>query len=429
MKVKLILTNVGNNNNKFWYGEAHSDGTYHAHWGRVGAKGQEQTKSFGSQYAAESYLRKKQSEKEAKGYREVAVVENGAEVSPKSVEASKLSDIAKSQIKTNDSLVTKLIEYFTTVNAHQITKATGGKVTYNADTGLFQTPLGIVTQDGIDKANSVLSRIGSLVAASDFGYDMERLTNDYLMLIPHDYGMRRISPSTIFGTLAKVQKEQSIVDSLQASLLQVQTQPKPVQDKTDNEPMEKVFDVQLDVVTDPAIIQRIVKFYEGSKNSQHTSYNLKVKKVYAVIIKGEREAFEKKGKAIGNVMELWHGTRASNVLSILKQGLVIPPAHSSHCTGRMYGNGLYFSDQSTKSLNYSQGYWSGGARDNNCFMFLADVAMGKWYTPSSGWSRTSLPAGYDSTFAKAGQSGVRNNEMIVYRLFQASLKFLVEFSN
>ena len=60
-------------------------------------------------------------------------------------------------------------------------------------------------------------------------------------------------------------------------------------------------------------------------------------------------------------------------------------------------------------------------------MFLADVAMGNAYTPTSA-SRHSLPrSGFDSTFAKAGDSGVQNNEMIVYRTSQANLRYLVEF--
>ena len=91
----------------------------------------------------------------------------------------------------------------------------------------------------------------------------------------------------------------------------------------------------------------------------------------------------------------------------------------------MFGPGAYFSDQSTKSLNYAYGYW-GGSADNNCFMFLADVAMGKAYTPSS-WGSGFPKRGYDSTFAKAGKSGVRNNEMIVYKTNQANLKYLIEF--
>ena len=41
----------------------------------------------------------------------------------------------------------------------------------------------------------------------------------------------------------------------------------------------------------------------------------------------------------------------------------VPPANASHCTGRMFGNGVYFSDQSTKALNYAYGYWGGGDRD------------------------------------------------------------------
>ena len=132
------------------------------------------------------------------------------------------------------------------------------------------------------------------------------------------------------------------------------------------------------------------------------------------------------GKKVGNIRELWHGTQASNVLSILAKGMMIPPSSSSHCTGRMYGDGLYFSDQSTKSLNYAAGYW-GGSSSSTCFMFLADVAMGKEYLPRMAFGG-SCPQGYNSTFARAGQSGVMNNEMIVYRTNQANITRLVEFS-
>jgi poly [ADP-ribose] polymerase len=139
-----------------------------------------------------------------------------------------------------------------------------------------------------------------------------------------------------------------------------------------------------------------------------------------------QEGWKKSGQKVGNVVELWHGTKASNLLSILKCGLIIPPSNASFCTGRMFGNGIYFSDQSTKSLNYAYGYWS-GRTDNNCFMFLADVAMGKHYVPKSAGEHLPKP-GYDSTYAKAGVSGVINNEMIVYKTYQVNLRFLVEFA-
>ena len=92
----------------------------------------------------------------------------------------------------------------------------------------------------------------------------------------------------------------------------------------------------------------------------------------------------------------------------------------------MFGNGVYFSDQSTKSLNYAYGYWDRGGKDKHCFMFLFDVIMGKAYKPDR-YGRSGLPkAGYDSTFAEAGTS-VMNNEMIVYDVAQCRPKYLVEF--
>ena len=113
---------------------------------------------------------------------------------------------------------------------------------------------------------------------------------------------------------------------------------------------------------------------------------------------------------------------------LLKSGLIVPKAGGSvQITGRMFGDGVYFSDQSTKSLNYSYGFWDGKSRDNNCFMFLADVAMGKYHIPGGGYGMRSIPSGHDSCYAKAGTGGVRNNEMIVYRTSQANLRYLVEF--
>jgi len=112
-------------------------------------------------------------------------------------------------------------------------------------------------------------------------------------------------------------------------------------------------------------------------------------------------------------------------LSILKGGLVIPPSSSSHVTGRMFYNGIYFSDQSTKALNYATSFW-GSSDIGRYFMFMADVSMGKYYVPSG--PRSCLPpAGYDSYFAQGRKSGVQNNEMIVFKTSQVNLRYLVEF--
>ena len=138
-----------------------------------------------------------------------------------------------------------------------------------------------------------------------------------------------------------------------------------------------------------------------------------------------KAAFEAYGAKLTDIRQLWHGTKASNLLSILRQGLIIPSSGSSHCTGRMYGDGVYASSVSTKALNYATNFWGSGGDTSRTFMFLVDMAMGKVYTTDSGWKSHPV-SGYDSTWAKAGYA-LRNDEMIVYRLDQTNLVFLVEF--
>lgn len=431
-KVNLIKSDVGNNNNKFWRGTLFDNGDVLCEWGRVGDSGQ--SKTFPG--AGQSFLEKKVSEKKRDGrngeiaYREIELIDGGPAPSKQptvaSVQKHELKDIAKKQIKYSNPTVAKLIEYFTDVNAHQITQATGGKITYNYDSGMFQTPLGLVTQSNIDEANKILDKVGDLVVARKFDSSLNSLTNDYMMLVPQDIGHRRLVPSDFWSDLSKVQNQKGILDALQASLVTATKAPVKAATTT-SAPVEQVFDVQIDLVEDGKVIDRLRKLYEKTRQSMHACYGLNVRKVYTVAINTVNQAFEKDGATMTNVWDLWHGTRSSNVLSILKGGLVIPPQSSPHVCGRMFGNGIYASDQSTKALNYAYGYWGGGAKDKNCFMFLLKMAMGKFFVPTGPFSGNARP-GYDSTFAKGNQSGVANNEMIVYRTSQVKLDYLVEFS-
>ena len=435
-EAKYIKSDLRKNNNKFWYISEFDDSTVETHWGRVGDDGQRKSKSFSSQGAAKDFFDSKCREKVRSGrngeiaYRPLNVIEGDGAIVQSKVQSpvqSRLKEIAKKQIRTNNPIVTKLIEYLTKVNAHTIKVATGGQITYNDTTGLFATPLGIVTQDNLDDANALLIEIGDLVAAHSYSEKLKNQTNDFLMLIPQDIGRKRLDISTFWSSLQDVQKQKSIVDALQASLSSATAPKTGTATKRVDAPEDKIFDVQLHLCESSREIDRIKNKFASTKQSIHSSNHLRVKTVYTVEIATMKNSFDSGGTPIGNVKELWHGTRACNLLSILRGGLIIPPASSSNVTGRMYGDGLYFSDQSTKSLNYAYGYWGGGSKDNNCFMFLADVAMGKEYVPQSSYERFPR-AGYDSTFAQAHKSGVHNNEMIVYKICQANLTRLIEFA-
>jgi predicted DNA-binding WGR domain protein len=70
-KEEKIVVQQGAGHNKFWaawYDDATNQ--VYIRWGRLGTKGQSQTKSFGSSYAAANFIDGKYHEKRRKGYRE-----------------------------------------------------------------------------------------------------------------------------------------------------------------------------------------------------------------------------------------------------------------------------------------------------------------------------------------------------------------------
>jgi poly [ADP-ribose] polymerase len=419
---RLIFSDVVENNNKFWTAEMREDYSVYVAWGRVGDVGQNQTKSFPSQSAAERFFESKKREKLNKGYTEQKTLETGTTVTTKPASAN-LAEVARKQIVTNNPITEKLVVYLAQVNAHSILEST--TMTFDVSTGLFSTPLGIVTKDGIDEARALLVQIGDFVSRQDFRNPaFPPILSHYLRIIPQKTS-RRLSPETLYPDLDSVQKQNSVLDSLEGSLEIALKQPAKQDGKTVDTP--QLFAVKLHLVEDGREIDRIRKKYKQTLSGMHACAHLDVKQVYNVEIDHMSKAYKEKGAKLGNEQELWHGTRAGNLLSMMKSGFVIPPSNASHCTGRMFGNGVYFSDQSTKSLNYAYGYWGGGGRDNNCFMLLNRVAMGKAFTPSGPSSNLPKP-GYDSTFAVGGKSGVANNEMIVYRTNQIEPTHLIEFS-
>lgn len=413
----LVKTDVKENNNKFWEGVLFDNNDVRCRWGRVGTDGQEKTFPGAGQRFLDSKIR----EKEKKGYKEVQGVNTPSGAI--AVAGSHLKNVAKKQIKSSGCKVTDgLIDYLVKVNRHEIKTASGGKLSVN-DEGLIKTDVGVVvTQDTLDRARTLLVALSNCLQKGDWDSEVFVTSlNDYLMAIPQKVGSKRGWEKAFLKNLDDVQRQGSLIDSMEATLKAYASAP-----VDSSQPEEKVFDVELDLIDDQVEIKRIDKLYRSTLQARHACAHLKVKNVYRITIQSMLAAFKERGAKLHPIWELWHGTRASNLLSILKGGLVIPPANAAHVTGRLFGNGIYFSDQSTKSLNYAYGYWDQGQKDNNCFMLLADVAMGNQFIPKGGI--TGIPKGYDSCYAKANVSGVINNEMIVYDISQCNLTRLVEFS-
>lgn len=170
-----------------------------------------------------------------------------------------------------------------------------------------------------------------------------------------------------------------------------------------------------------------VEAYMQESRSRHHSWRCSVVNVWRVSVRGQKDKHVPVMQGIGNIQPLFHGSGPQNILGICKSGLLMRPP-GVYITGSMFGNGLYFANQSSKSEQYAFGRYGGGSgRGDSYFMFVADVALGKIKKyPSAQTSLTRAPAGFDSVQGEKGYSLV-HDEFIVYDIKQHVLQYLVEF--
>lgn len=453
--INLVMTDARNNNNKFYEMKMLPDGSVTATYGRVGASGTTVNVGHGI-----VIMRRKAHEKYRKGY--LPFYGANKDDSGQSIANSiNLVDVAikdmipKKTTKTNHEILTQLITLLVKQNQHQIANFSGGQVTID-DSGLVKTAVGVVSMESVQKARAILLDIQKIITKGQSTESSEYidLINQYLMLIPQKVPSSRGWHSGFFKVTTTFEKQFDFLDQLEASIARYNDLIKLEKEKSDDDrkaskSKKKVFNTKISVVEDENILKHIQEFFKRSSNSSHSSSKLKLKRVYAIQQSlPTNKKFDEYVKSKGNVQEYWHGTRVFNILSILQNGLVIPKSNSFNVTGRMFGDGVYFSDQSTKSLNYSYGYWS-NSKDNHCFMFLADVVMGKTFLASHKQAKEDLAnkkikapvypvKGYDSVIATGGVKNVihdgsiaslSNAEMIVFDLNQIKIQYLCEFTD
>lgn len=467
---KFIAVDPVANNNKYWNYTVLDDGTVRYNWGRVG--GSDATKTFPLTISTLSFpfdmkviydesqlknLKKRVNSSERDflskvyekthkkapepSYTEITIV--GGEAEPGRIQVARpvvngkisneeIKKLAVKEIAGACPITAGLVKRLAEANRHELVAATGGIANGGMDidleTGIVRTAMGVVTLEAVKKARLILDQMIPFVKMGNTD-DATYTTNLglYLRLVP------QATPRTRgwHRDWLVISKQTSLLDQIETSIEIAEQRMNDAinaANKAAGKPVAapSVFECKLTLCNDTKVWDRVKTLYYGSRNMSHASSSLKPVKIYEVHIPHMAAAFEADGKKVGNVKLLWHGTRMFNVLSILKRGFVLPTELSSaQTTGAMFGNGVYFSEQSTKSLNYATGWWAGTRDRNSAFMFLCNVAMGKEYVPTSACN--GKRPGYDSCHAIAHRSGVMNDEQIVYRTSQTNIQYLVEF--
>lgn len=410
-KIQLVFCEVGENSNKVWEGELYDDDTVITRWGRIGNT--LDSKTFAG--VGESFFLKKEKEKLKKGYTHSTTLavdkSTTSVVSPKD---TNLHKIAHAQLAKKHPQLSALVDRLVAANIHNIVSQT--TITYNSVTGLFQTPLGIIRQEGIDQARDMLVAIKKALIDKDS--KLPKKVSEYCRVIPQRVS-HRFTVESVFPNLDAVEKQSDILDSLEASL-KASIVPPPSTTKDDNKLEEKVFEVDLDVLTDAAETRRLEAFYHSSMKSSHGYNHVKIRQMFSVRVGEMDKSFD---KTLGNITEVYHGTSQANLLSILKSGIKTSPPNTAYIAGKMFGNGVYGAINSSKSLGYTFGRWGGSSGDSG-WLFVCDFAMGKIHEPTRTCSGP--PSGYDSIWAKSNKVGLQHDELIVYKNRQVNIKYLLE---
>lgn len=329
--------------------------------------------------------------------------------------ATKISNNAiknndKSDVKV-DNHIKELITLAIDENVHNVTSTTS--ITYTD--GRYETPLGPLTLDHINKAKTPLDDIKYLLTDKNPDEELlKKYNNLYFSLIPHSFG-RQITESDWIQTVDKLSDEYDILDQLESAV--------NLGDEM-NDSISNVIDslgITLGIST-PAEFDRINDKFEDTRARNHGNLrDWKIKNVYDAQLGKERKRYDDRS-IMGKEVELFHGTRNCNILSIMSGGLIIPHV-AAH--GRMFGNGIYAAPNSTKALNYSTGFWGGSNKYQQTFIFVVKMSLGREYNPTRSMFG-GPPSGYDSTWAKAKDSSLYNDEVIVYDVEQCTITHVIE---
>ncbi|KAF1323592.1 Poly polymerase catalytic domain containing protein, partial [Globisporangium splendens] len=207
--------------------------------------------------------------------------------------------------------------------------------------------------------------------------DLKALSSEFYSLIPHDFG-RSLPP--VINTMDEVKVKISLLEvlaDLELSQKLQQEEKKSQASGSTIHPLDaqyKMLNTKMEPLepTDEEF-KRIERYVESTEVPSSQSYKLKIQSVMK-IARGPEEETNETFKSVDNHKLLWHGSRLSNVVGILSQGLRIAPPEAPK-NGYLFGKGVYFADAVTKSAAYC---FASPAR-SKAVLLLAEAALGKSY--------------------------------------------------
>ncbi|MCX6214327.1 ADP-ribose polymerase [Spirosoma sp.] len=398
--IKLMMV-TAENNNKYYEMREKENGTFEAHYGRVGGF---RSKSVHPMAQWERKVR----EKKSKGYTDqthlfatTRLETDASTIANPEVRSlmARLLDLAKQSIFQNYVVTAQEVTRKQVENAQQLLDELADLLAVNMDTAAYNVKL----LELFRVIPRRMSKVGEhLAGASPQSAEELQPLRDHLA------------------------EEQSTLDVMRG---QVELAP---EETSADQPQPTLLDslnLAIEPVTDAHVIKLIKRMMGTDVFKFEAAFSVRHAATDAAFDAYVRQQTNRK------TMALWHGSRSENWLSILKTGLLLRPANAV-ITGKMFGYGIYFADQFSKSINYTSlngSVWANG-RQSEGYLAIYEVHVGEQleltkHEPShmqlDGNALKQLGPQYDSVFAKQGVS-LQKNEFIVYNPAQCTVRYIVK---
>ncbi|XP_052476232.1 poly [ADP-ribose] polymerase 2 isoform X2 [Carassius gibelio] len=252
-----------------------------------------------------------------------------------------------------------------------------------------KAPLGKLTTDQIRAGYASLKKIEECLKKKNSNKELLDACNQFYTRIPHDFGLRT---PPIIRTEEELKEKIALLETLSDIQIAVKMVQSSVQN--DEHPLDRQYrslQCQMQPLDSSSHEYKVIdKYLQSTHAPTHTDYTMTILDIFALERDGEKDNF---CSELENKMLLWHGSRVSNWVGILSQGLQVAPPEAP-VTGYMFGKGIYFADMSSKSANYC----FANQKNNQGLLLLSELALGNSNElVDADYSADQLPSGKHST--------------------------------
>ena len=377
----LNKSDLDKNNNKFYIIQLLEHDTTNnlvlfTRWGRVGVPGNHEIKDVDANSGPRLFMKKYKDKKIKHNYQEI-FIDYEAEVKQDS--PKKDINIPSSKKKFKNTLNPDVMELISLIYNKKMINDNLHEIGYDSQ----KMPLGKLSPVTLTTGLNILKQIESeLKSKNPSKEQLKKYSSEFYTQIPHNFGFQKMY-NFIIDTIEKVKEKIDMISVLSDMKITLKIL-ESVKDteEYENEEEKQIHDYYNQLKCDirsispnEAIYSTLNKYLTATvdKNDSdgfggYYSYRnrLSLVKAYELNRHGEVDKF----KNLGNKKLLWHGSRITNFVGILSQGLRIAPPEAPS-SGYLYGKGVYFADMAQKSSMYCYPV------NNIALILLGEVSLGK----------------------------------------------------